>query len=162
MGTSLRALPGLMLTVVLLHGCASDSSPVQYTRQLTPFPNGEYELQLESVGDMSAAEMRAALLTEAARGAIEAGQLFLRIDEISTDWRVDMKQRVDVNPVGGTPSPSPVATNKSGQTSQVSFSRHRRGVVRFTAARGRPPSGEVYDASELLDQIRAGSVPPAH
>ena len=93
--------------------------------------------------------MRAALFTEAARATIDGGNVFLRVENVSADSSVAMKE-------SGTPAVDPVT--KSGSAG-VSLSRHKSGVIRFRASRERPASGEVYDASELLDRIKAGSIP---
>jgi hypothetical protein len=136
------------LLVALLLAACSSSTP-NYSKNTSKDPSGETVIRLESVSDMSAASMRSALFTEAAHATIDEGNVYLRVDEISADSSVAMKE-------SATPNADPVTKTKSDT---VSLSRHRSGVIRFQASRERPASGQVYSATELLDRIRAGSVP---
>ena len=141
----------LALPMILFLACSS--SPPQYTKHMNASAGGAITIQLD--GDMSASAMRAALLTEAARETIDRSNLYLRVEELTTDTSVDVKQQTNVS-TAPAPTPSPNDPYRPPQTAGVSLSRHRSGVIRFTASREQPASGEVYDASQLLDQVRAG------
>lgn len=142
-------------TLALVVACASTP---QYNKDITTSPSGAVTIRLDSVGDMSAAAMRSALLTEAARETINRSEVYLRVEELSTDTSIDVKKQTEV-PVAPAPTSSPNDPYRPPQTTGVTLSRHRSGVVRFVVSRERPANGEVYDASQLLDQIRAGKTP---
>jgi hypothetical protein len=137
----------LLLLLLILAACTS--SVPKYTKNLTSDSSGATTIRLESVTDMSASAMRGALFTEAARATIDAGNLYLRVDEITEDSSIAVKEKTD-------PNPDPVTRSRS---SSVGLSRHRSGVIRFRSSREKPPGENVYDASDLLDRIKRGSVP---
>jgi hypothetical protein len=136
-------------SVLLVVLAACSSSAPRYTKNLTKDSSGATTIRIESVADMSAADMRAALYTEAARTTIDAGNVYLRVDEITADVSIAVKETAN-------PNPDPVTKSRSAS---VGLSRHRSGVIRFRSWREKPSDGEVYDASDLLDRIKSGSVP---
>lgn len=140
----MRILPASLLFIA-----ACSSSVPRYTKNITKDSTGATTIQIESVTDMSAADMRASLYTEAARATIDQGNIYLRVDEVSTDSSIAVKETADT-----TPDPVTKSTSAS-----VRLSRHRSGAIRFHTSRERPSAGKVYTASDLLDQIKAGSVP---
>lgn len=136
-----------LFSLVLLIAMACSSSAPQYSKNVAKDASGAVTIRLESVTDMSASNMRAALYTEAARATIDQGDVYLRVDENSSDSSIDVKQTAQTEP-------DPVTKQRSAN---VGLSRHRSGVIRFRTFREKPASGEVYSASDLLDRIQAGT-----
>ena len=113
-------------------------------------------LHVDSVSTMTEDGVRRALLTEAARATIDRGKIFLVVHDVTYGGSV-----VNVEETTGTdvaPPQTPTSSEPS-VSSEVSFSRQHSGAIRFTIFRERPAGTHVFDASQLLDQLKRGEMP---
>jgi len=153
------AISAAAVAASLAVACSSSSSLPAYDHTLTTAPSGELVLHVDSVADISARALRAALFTEAARETLNRGQIYLRVDEVSTGEGVDVSRQTHVDPIGSTPGGGGTPTVPS--SSEVSFSRHRSGEIRFVPSKEAMTGERVFEAARLLDEISAGRIPPS-
>jgi hypothetical protein len=131
----------------------SCSTAPKYAKSVTN-EDGTVVIRLESMGDVTAATMRAALYTEAARETIDRGLIYLRVGDVSTNASIDIDSARQTNRPSSRPSPVP-----GDRDAEIILSGHRKGLIRFQPFRERPADGQVFEAARLIDQIRAGTVP---
>jgi hypothetical protein len=147
-----------LATVALLAACASSSSDTpKYTTKVESVGGDTWSVHLDSVTSMSEEGVKRALLTEAARATIDRGKIYLVVHELNYGGST-------VNVAENTgPDAAPPQTPTSSEPavrSEVSFSRQRSGDIRFTVFRELPAGARVFDASQLLDRLQRGEMPP--
>ncbi len=146
-----------LATALLVVACASsDSDNPRYTTKLEPAGGDTWSLRVDSVSTMTEDGVRRALLKEAARTTIDRGGIYLRVHEITYEGSV-VNVEEDTGP-DAVPPQTPTSSEPAVR-SEVSFSRQRTGLIRFTTFRERPEGVRVFDASELLDRLQRGETP---
>ena len=148
-----RSIALLLLPITL--SCSSGRPP--YTSNLQSTNDASFVLTLEATNPMSADDMRRALLTEAARAAIDRGRIYLRVDDLSTDSTFNVRERMTTDP--STPPERASTPPEPAYRKDVSVSKQRNGTVRFTIFKESPGGGTSYEASRLLDQLQRGEMP---
>ena len=146
----------MALATLAFLGCGSAQDVPRYTTRVEPVGGDTWSLHLDSVTTMSPEDVKRALLTEAARAAIDRGMIYLRVHELLYEGSV-----IEVHDDTGrdVAPPSAPTSTETPVRSEVSFSRQRSGSVRFTISRERPEGERVFDASRLLDQLQRGEMP---
>jgi hypothetical protein len=145
-----------LVTLFLVACSSSNPDNPRYTTRIEAMEGDTWTLNLDSVSTMSEEGVRRALLTEAARATIDRGKIFLVVHDLTYGGSV-----VNVEETTGTdvaPPQTPTSTEPSVR-SEVSFSRQRSGAIRFTIFGERPAGARVFDASQLLDQLKRGEMP---
>lgn len=143
--------------MLFLVACSSSSPDnPRYTTRIEALEGDTWTLHLDSVSTMTEDGVRRALLTEAARATIDRGKIFLVVHDLTYEGSV-----VNVEETTGTDVAPPQTPTSSEPPvrSEVSFSRQRSGAVRFTIFSERPAGARVFDASQLLDQLKRGEMP---
>lgn len=146
-----------LATALLVVACAtsSDDNP-RYTSKIENAGGDTWSLRIDSVSTMTEDGVRRALLTEAARATIDRGGIYLRVHELTYEGST-VNVEEDTGP-DATPPQTPTSSEPAVR-SEVSFSRQRSGMIRFTTFREKPDGTQVFDASELLDRVKRGETP---
>jgi hypothetical protein len=159
----LRAVVPL-LALLSLAACRSSEVP-RYSRHVEPLSEHTFVIRLETTQRFAEEEFVAALLTEAAREAINRGALSVRIESLSTNASTEL---TPTNNVGALPPRVPDVWNPDVSDPErndpmaggaINVERIRTGAVRFMIVRDLPGQN-VFDAAALLERIRRGDVPP--
>jgi len=144
-----------LLVLLITLSCSSGRPP--YTSDLESTSDASFVLTLESTNPMSADDMRRALLTEAARATIDRGRIYLRVDDLATDSRFNVRETVTTD--SATPPTQASNLPEPAYRQEMSVSRRRSGTVRFTVFSESPGGSSSYDASRLLDRLQRGELP---
>lgn len=156
-------VPLLALLCLCLSACRSSGVP-RYSTRLEPLSGHTFVIRLETAHRFADAEFVAALLTEAARAAIDRGALSLRIEALSTNASTELTPTNDVVgvpprvPDVGNPDISDPERNDPTAGASINVERIRTGEVRFTVGKDLP-GPNVFDAAALLERVRRGDVP---
>jgi hypothetical protein len=145
-----------MLIVFLLAACSSSAPSDDYTKRVDAIGDNAFAVSITSVKSMSVDSLRRALLTEAAHATIDGGNVWLRVDDITSSSRTEVTEK---SGTAALPEPGYEGSTEPTYRSEVSLSRERSGTVRFTVSREKPEGANVFDASQLLDRLRRGDVP---
>jgi len=171
----LRTFPFLTLLLLSAAACRTSIDEPLYHSEIKGAGENLYVVSIDSEAGISEDSMRRALLTEAARGAIDHGGIYLRVDDLSMDEKNKTETRrtattaiaPPASPVGGDvstanqPNPQPNPATESAFDTVTTYTQHRTGRVRFTIFHDPPPpAAGIYDASKLLDALKHGQIPP--
>lgn len=151
-----------LLFFLVAAGCVSRDVP-KYSSQIEPAGDQSFVIRLQSDHGLTSEQVRRALLTEAARAAIERGSVHLRVDAILDSAKPQARRAEETVPRVPNVSQPDVEKALRGTPwaiNAVELDRMRTGYVRFALVPPGETSGNVFDASALLDRLRRGDPLP--
>lgn len=152
-----------LLVFLAFAGCRSSDVP-RYATQVESLSEHTFIVRLESSNRFTDAEFVGALLTEAARTAIDRGAVFLRLEALSANASTDVHPANVAGvpprvPDVGNPDISDPEKNDPMVGAGIAVARNRRGSVRFTVSREALGGTNVFEASALLERVKRGDAP---